>query len=132
MNTSESIAERINVDHIFHETTVNQNYNLQMYLIFCLGEDAGIIVRNGVLIKRQFLTVKEIEFLIAVALSDKLMVDAELIMRTMPYFKRVELPALFEEVQTWLTGRDDLEDVRNYVTNNYQETYNLIMTPLRD
>ena len=86
---SESIVERINVDRIFHETTVHQDYNLQMYLFFCLGEDAGIIVRNGVLIKRQFLTVKEIEFLITVALSDNLMEDAEMIMQAMPYFNKV-------------------------------------------
>ena len=103
-----------------------------MYLFFCLGEDAGIIVKNGVLIKRQFLTVKEVEFLVAVALSDNLIDDKELIMRAMPYFNRVELPALLEAIQTWLTGQENLDDVRDYVTNHYQATYNLIMTPLRD
>ena len=131
VTTSESIAERLNVDCIFHETEEKQNYNLQMYLFFCLDEDAGIMIKNGINIKRQCLTVKEVEFLVAVALSDNFG-DAELILRAMPYFKKVELPALFEAVQTWLTGQENLDDVRDYVTNHYQATYNLIMTPLRN
>ena len=48
VTTSESIAEPLNVDCIFCETEEKQNSNLQMNLFFCLGEDAGIIVRNGV------------------------------------------------------------------------------------
>ena len=39
------------------------------------------------------MTVKEVEFLVAVALSDNFG-DAELILRAMPYFKKEELAAL--------------------------------------
>ena len=132
VTTSESIAERINVDCIFRETEEKQNYNLQMYLFFCLDEDAGIVDKNGMCIRRERLTVKEVEFLVAVALSDNLMEDKELILRAMPYFSDADLPALFETVQTWLTGQENLDDVRDYVTNHYQATYNLIMTPLKN
>ena len=132
VTTSESISERLNVDCIFRETEEKQNYNLQMYLFFCLDEDAGVIDKNGINIKRKCLTVKEVEFLVAVALSDNLMVDKELILRAMPYFDDADLRDLFEAVQTWLTGQENLDDVRDYVTNHYQDTYNLIMTPLRN
>ena len=132
VTTSESILEQLNVDCIFRETEEKQNYNLQMYLFFCLDEDAGVIDKNGINIKRKCLTVKEVEFLVAVALSDNLMVDKELILRAMPYFDDADLRDLFEAVQTWLTGQENLDDVRDYVTNHYQDTYNLIMTPLRN
>ena len=91
-----------------------------MYLFFCLDEDAGIIDKNGINIKRKCLTVKEVEFLVAVALSDSLMEDKELILRAMPYFNDTDLPALFEAVQTWLTGQENLDEVCDYVTNHCQ------------
>ena len=127
------IAEEENRAKVLNETETRNNFKLQMYLFFCMGENTGIVEKNGQVVSRRCLTIKEIEFLMAVSLYGDFS-DGELITMAMPYFGIEELEKLFDLMQTWLTVYEEHEkmaDVKDYFKNHYEDTYNLIMTPLK-
>ena len=83
---------------------------------------------------RKCLTIKEIEFLMAVSLYGGFSDGHLITLLAMPYFEIEELGMLFDLMQTWLTGYEDIEkltDVKDYFKNHYEDTYNLAMTPLK-
>ena len=118
---------------MLNETETHNNYKLQMYLFFCMGEDTGIIEKNGPAVFRKCLTMKEIEFMVAVSLSGAFR-DGNLIPLAMPYFDIEELNFMLDSMQEWLMvymDRKKMADVKDYFKNHYENTYNLVMTPLK-
>ena len=53
-----------------------------------MGEETGIVEKNGLAVFRKCLTMKEIEFIVAVSLSESFR-DRHLITLAMPYFARM-------------------------------------------
>ena len=127
------IADGGNRAKVLNETETHNNYKLQMYLFFCMGEDTGIIEKNGPAVFRKCLTMKEIEFMVAVSLSGAFR-DGNLIPLAMPYFDIEELNFMLDSMQEWLMvymDRKKMADVKDYFKNHYENTYNLVMTPLK-
>ena len=96
------IADGGNRAKVLNETESRNNFKLQMYLFFCMGEDTGIVEKNGQAVFRKKLTIKEIEFMMAVSLNENFR-DGDLITMAMPYFGVQELESMFDSMQNWLT-----------------------------
>ena len=127
------IAEGENRAKVLNETESRNNFKLQMYLFFCMGEDTGIVEKNGQAMLRNKLTTKEIEFMMAVSLSENFR-HGNLLYMAMPYFRVQELESMFESMQNWLTSDKQFEkkaEVKNYLQIHYEHTYNLVMIPLQ-
>ena len=127
------IAEGQNRATVLSETESRNNFKLQMYLFFCMGEDTGIVGNNGQAMFRKKLTTKEIEFMMAVSLSETF-TDGNLLHMAMPYFNVDELEKMFQSMQDWLTSDKQFEkkaEVKNYLQIHYEHTYNLVMVPLQ-
>ena len=118
---------------MLNETETHNNYKLQMYLFFCMGEDTGIVEKNGPAVFRTCLTIKEIEFMMAVSLYGAFR-DGDLITMAMPYFGDEELERMLDSMQEWLTVYEEhkkMADVKDNFNNHYEHTVNLVITPLK-